>query len=207
MERMLRGFTRLDYDTMPPDWRGELIEGELLMAPAPVPYHTYLAKRLLDRIEDHLGPDQEWRAMPAPTDVRVDDRNVYQPDLLVLPEGGARPGPGWEIPLPIWVIEVLSPRTGIFYAAPAPDDPPFVEVGEVFDLNTTLCLMEAMKVFEDLSLADYNNQNGTELFPPDRRFTLTRVMVESGRTVNRGDLLFVVKPLPPGSTVDADDAA
>ena len=55
--------------------------------------------------------DEEWRAMPAPTDVHVDDRNIFQPDLFVLPEGGVRPHLDWEIPLPIWVIEVLSPRT------------------------------------------------------------------------------------------------
>ena len=108
---MLRGFTRTDYEAMPVDWRGELIEGELVMAPAPVPYHNYLVKRLLRRIEDHLGPEQEWRVLPAPTDVHVNDRNIFQPDLFVLPEGGARPTLDWEIPLPIWVIEVLSPRT------------------------------------------------------------------------------------------------
>ncbi len=52
-----------------------------------------------------------------------------------------------------------------------------------------------MKVFENLALADYNHGNGLELFPADQRFTLTRVLAESGQTVNQGDLLFIVKPM------------
>jgi hypothetical protein len=70
-----------------------------------------------------------------------------------------------------------------------------VEIGDVFDVNQPLCLLEAMKVFENLKLADYNAGNGTELFPPNRQFTITRVQAESGQTVNQGDLLFIVKPI------------
>jgi acetyl/propionyl-CoA carboxylase alpha subunit len=92
-------------------------------------------------------------------------------------------------------LRVLSPRTGVFYPSPTPDDPPFVEIGDVFDVNQPLCLLEAMKVFENLKLADYNAGNGTELFPPNRQFTITRVQAESGQTVNQGDLLFIVKPI------------
>jgi acetyl/propionyl-CoA carboxylase alpha subunit/acetyl-CoA carboxylase beta subunit len=93
-------------------------------------------------------------------------------------------------------LKVLSPRTGVFYASPTPDDAPFVEVGSVFDIHSPICLMEAMKVFEQLTLADYNKHNGARLFPEDSRFTVTRVLAESGQTVNQGDLLFIVKPVP-----------
>jgi acetyl/propionyl-CoA carboxylase alpha subunit len=92
-------------------------------------------------------------------------------------------------------LRVLSPRTGVFYNSPTPDDPPFVEIGEEFEVDQPLCILEAMKVFENLSLADYNGGNGMELFPPDHRFTVTRVLAESGQTVNQGDLLFIVKPV------------
>jgi len=94
-------------------------------------------------------------------------------------------------------LKVLAPRTGVFYASPTPDDPPFVELGAEFNATSPLCLMEAMKVFEHLSLADYNRVNGQMLFPEDHTFTVTRIMAESGQTVNQGDLLFVVKPIPP----------
>ena len=92
-------------------------------------------------------------------------------------------------------LRVLSPRTGVFYNAPSPDEPPFVEVGDVFDVKQPLCLLEAMKVYENLSLADFNRPNGQELFPNNQQFTVTRVLAESGQTVNQGDLLFIVKPI------------
>jgi acetyl/propionyl-CoA carboxylase alpha subunit len=91
-------------------------------------------------------------------------------------------------------LRVLSPRTGVFYPAPTPDDPPFVDIGSEVDVNQPLCLLEAMKVFENLKLADFNLGNGQELFPKDNRFTVTRILAESGQTVNQGDLLFIVKP-------------
>jgi len=83
----------------------------------------------------------------------------------------------------------------VFYNSPTPDDPPFVEIGNVFDVNQPLCLLEAMKVFENLSLADFNLTTGQELFPIDHQFTVTRVLAESGQTVNQGDLLFIVRPI------------
>ena len=105
-----RMFTRADYRAMPDDWRGELVAGQLVMAPAPVPYDQYLLSELLARLHDHLGPKQRWRVLPSPVDVDCDDHNVFQPDILVLPEDSPPPSPEWEIPLPIWVV-VLSPRT------------------------------------------------------------------------------------------------
>lgn len=92
-------------------------------------------------------------------------------------------------------LKVLSPRTGVFYNAPTPDDPPFVEVGHPFDITQPLCLLEAMKVFENISLADYNGDGGPELFAPDHSYEITRILAESGQTVNQGDLLFIVRPV------------
>jgi len=98
-------------------------------------------------------------------------------------------------------LKVLALRTGVFYASPTPDDPPFVEVGSVLDLHHPICLMEAMKVFEHLSLADYNRASPAKLFQEDRRFSVTRILAESGQTVNQGDLLFIVKPVAPDTAV------
>jgi len=106
--------TREDLHAMPEDWRGELIEGELVMAPSPVPYHQYLLTRLLQRIGSHFGDAQDWRVLPAPLDVDIDRYNVFQPDILVLPEDAGPPRSiDWTIPLPIWVIEILSPSTAM----------------------------------------------------------------------------------------------
>jgi biotin carboxyl carrier protein len=91
---------------------------------------------------------------------------------------------------------VLAPRTGVFYGSPTPDDPPFVELGAEFDVSQTLCLLEAMKVFENVALADFNRGNGAEsLFDPGRHYKLNRILAENGQTVNQGDLLFIVEPI------------
>jgi len=105
--------TRDDFHAMPEDWRGELVEGELVMAPAPVPYHQHLQLELAFRIRGHLGT-RGWRVLVAPVDVDVDRYNVFQPDIVVLPEDAGPPRSiDWTVPLPIWVIEVLSPSTAM----------------------------------------------------------------------------------------------
>ena len=91
-------------------------------------------------------------------------------------------------------LKVLAPRTGVFYASPSPDEPPFVEIGAEFEAAKPLCLMEAMKVFDSVSLADFNKA-GVVLYDPAVKYKLARRMAEPGKTVNQGDLLFVVEPV------------
>ena len=101
-------FKRKDYYQLPEDWRGELIEGDLEMLPAPDPSHQRLIGRLYRVLCDALPPD---RVLLSPTDVDIDDESVLQPDLLVLPEGVKPTKRPWTIPPPIWVAEILSPGT------------------------------------------------------------------------------------------------
>ena len=106
-----RVYTTEDLERLPEDWRVELVDGDLVMAPSPVPWHQMLAKRLISRLDDYVGTDGEDRVLPAPLDVSVDKTNVYQPDVLVLGEGVRAEGIEWKIPTPIWVAEVISPYT------------------------------------------------------------------------------------------------
>ena len=64
-------------------------------------------------------------------------------------------------------------------------------------------LMEAMKMFESITLADFNQNNGEVLFSREQKFSITRIFAESGQTVNQGDLLFVVKPSPSGAAASS----
>lgn len=48
------------------------------------------------------------------------------------------------------VIEITSPMVGTFYRAPAPDEPPFVEVGDRVQHGQTVCIIEAMKLMNEL---------------------------------------------------------
>ena len=123
-------------------------------------------------------------------------------------QGGGSGGAGSAIDLDAIRIEgsdelkVLAPRTGVFYTSPTPDDPPYVDLGQQFDIDQTLCLLEAMKVFEAVSLADFNRFNGDTLFETKHRYRLNRILAENGQTVNQGDLLFIVQPAPSSGTAE-----
>lgn len=92
-------------------------------------------------------------------------------------------------------LKVLSPSTSIFYGSSAPTEPAFVKEGDIVNVDQTLCLMEAMKMFTPLSLKQFNH-GGVELYPAKQKFKVTRVMNSDGQQVNQGDLLFVLKPMP-----------
>jgi len=89
----------------------ELICGHIVMAPAPVPWHNELVRRLVFALVDWTGREAGGRVQFAPFDVALDNFNVYQPDVLVLPSGSQPTCVDWEAPTPIWVAEVISPGT------------------------------------------------------------------------------------------------
>lgn len=76
------------------------------------------------------------------------------------------------------VIE--SPMVGTYYASSAPDAPPFVSVGSVVRPDTTVCVIEAMKVFTDI--------------PAGQSGTITEVLVKNGQSVEFGQPLFRIRP-------------
>ncbi|MBI5346027.1 MAG: acetyl-CoA carboxylase biotin carboxyl carrier protein [Chlamydiae bacterium] len=47
-------------------------------------------------------------------------------------------------------VFVTSPMVGTYYASPAPDQPPFIKVGDKVDENTVVCIIEAMKVMNEV---------------------------------------------------------
>ena len=76
--------------------------------------------------------------------------------------------------------EVTSPMPGIFYRAPAPDTEPFVEEGDHVVLGQALCIVEAMKVMNEIE--------------SDAEGTIARIMVESAQPVEYGQPLFLLRP-------------
>ena len=94
-------------------------------------------------------------------------------------------------------LKVIALAPGIFYCAPGPGRAAFVDIGDRVGVDTTLGLMEAMKLFDELSLARYNS--GTEVYAADREYEIVRVNAQNGQLVSEGDLLFVVRPLDADS--------
>ena len=78
------------------------------------------------------------------------------------------------------LVPIKSIMVGTFYAAASPDAKPFVTVGSTVDDETDVCVIEAMKVFNNI-------QAGT-------RGTIAKVVVTNGQTVEFGQVLFLVKP-------------
>lgn len=74
---------------------------------------------------------------------------------------------------------IKSPMVGTFYAAPSPDSPPFVKVGDTVSASTVVCILEAMKVMNEIT-ADING-------------TIAEVMVANGDSVEYGQPLFRLK--------------
>lgn len=90
--------------------RYELIDGELLVSPSARPIHQ-MAVRLLDRrIDGYLQLHGLGTSMPLAADLEPEPGQLTQPDLFVLPPGP--PFARWEeAPVPILVVEVISPST------------------------------------------------------------------------------------------------
>ena len=78
------------------------------------------------------------------------------------------------------LLEISSPMVGTFYRAPAPDAPPYVETGKRVVPGDTLCIIEAMKLMNELE----SEVTGT----------IVEVCVENAQPVEFGQVLFRVDP-------------
>ncbi len=78
------------------------------------------------------------------------------------------------------LIEIKSPTVGTFYASPSPEDPAFVTVGSKVTPSTVVCLIEAMKVFNQIAA--------------ETSGTIAAILVKSGDAVEFGQPLFKVRP-------------
>jgi acetyl-CoA carboxylase biotin carboxyl carrier protein len=75
---------------------------------------------------------------------------------------------------------IKSPMVGTFYSSPSPDAKAFVSVGSTVDDETDVCIIEAMKVFNNIKA--------------ECKGTIAKILVENGATVEFGQVLFLVKP-------------
>ena len=75
--------------------------------------------------------------------------------------------------------EIPSPMVGTFYSAPSPESPPFVKVGQKVTPDTVVCIIEAMKVMNEIK-AEVSG-------------TITEVAAENGQPVQFGQALFRYK--------------
>jgi acetyl-CoA carboxylase biotin carboxyl carrier protein len=90
------------------------------------------------------------------------------------------PAPDAPLAAPANATKVLAPLTGVFYRAASPDVAPYVEVGDRVEPGDVLCVLEAMKLFNEIQSDDAG--------------TILRVVPENGELVSQGDELFWIQP-------------
>ncbi|MBN2182505.1 MAG: acetyl-CoA carboxylase biotin carboxyl carrier protein [Sedimentisphaerales bacterium] len=78
------------------------------------------------------------------------------------------------------MVEVKSPIVGTFYAKPSPDSEPYVEIGSTVGPQTVVCIIEAMKVMNEIKA--------------ETSGVIADVLVSDGQAVEYGQVLFKVKP-------------
>lgn len=79
------------------------------------------------------------------------------------------------------LVPIKSPMVGTFYRSPGPDKPPFVKVGDVVEVGTKVCIIEAMKLFNEIE--------------SEVKGKIVKVLVEDASPVEYDQPLFLVEPL------------
>ena len=106
--------------------------------------------------------------MAAPVAAPPTSSGVAAPAVSSAPEPAAETG-----------HLVKSPMVGTFYSASSPDAKPFVQVGSVVKAGETICIIEAMKILNEIE-ADHSG-------------TVTKIMVDNGQAVEYGQPMFVIE--------------
>jgi acetyl-CoA carboxylase biotin carboxyl carrier protein len=90
------------------------------------------------------------------------------------------PAPVTPVVPAVKLHEVKSPIVGTFYRAPAPDADPYVEVGEVVQPKAVVCIIEAMKLMNEIET--------------DAGGRIVKILVENGQPVEYNQVLFLIEP-------------
>lgn len=79
------------------------------------------------------------------------------------------------------LLEITAPMVGTFYRAPAPGEPNFIEVGQRISIGQTVCILEAMKLMNELE-TEHSGE-------------IVEILVDNGTPVEFGQVLIRVKPV------------
>lgn len=117
----------------------------------------------LERMPAPMMPPVQMQAAPAPVTAMAVAAPAPQPTTAPAAD----------------YISVKSPMVGVFYASPAENAEPFVKVGDKVTKGQTLCIIEAMKLMNEL--------------PADQDGIITEICVQNGQVVDYGCELFRMK--------------
>lgn len=125
------------------------------------------------------GKESDRPVVVAPADTARFTPPPVVPVVPAAPPAPAIPSP----PSPLAtekLVEITSPIVGTFYSAPAPDEPPFVNVGDRIRNGQTVCIIEAMKIMNEIE-AEVSGE-------------IVEILVKNGDSVEFGQALMRVNP-------------
>ncbi len=146
-------------------------------------------KTLTDLMVDHDLSEIMIRDGDKRIVIRRGDRGVAQ--VITSPPAAAPPAVALPAPAPAVAGEaapaqedpnlakVTSPMVGTFYAAPDPDSPPYVSIGDKVGPDTVVCIIEAMKVFNEIKA--------------EHAGTIESIEVQAGDPVEFGQVIMTVR--------------
>lgn len=120
-----------------------------------------------------------FTAMPPPGAIPNGAPAVAPPPLAAPPPTSLPPAPEEIEEAAVELAVVKSPIVGTFYRAPEPGAPSFVEVGDFVKKDQVLCIIEAMKLMNEIT-SEYDGE-------------VASVYVENGKPVQYGERLFAIK--------------
>ncbi len=129
--------------------------------------------------------DERWVLRRGPAEVinmMAPGGYAPPPNYAPAPQAHDTPAPQAAVPSTPAAVDgpvIKSPTVGTFYGAPSPGEPAFVKVGSTVKADTVVCIIEAMKVFNQI--------------PAEISGTITEVLVNNGDAVEYGQPLFRVK--------------
>ena len=149
----------------------------------------FMTEHNLEEFEYSRG-DLHIRLRKPPSGLVLAAQRAAAPEIIVanpggvaapiVPETSAAPGAAQETRLTEDLHLVKSPIVGTFYGSPSPGAEPFVKIGAFVETGQTLCIVEAMKLMNEIE------SDGTG--------EVVRVFVENGQPVEYGQPLFGIRP-------------
>ena len=147
-------------------------------------------KTLIDLVSDSNVTELEIteaegkvRIVKGPTGGYLAQAPMVQPQTLVMPAAANVSTPAAPVAEPVEAVSeglpVKSPMVGTFYRASSPGAKPFVEVGDTIKQGDTVCIVEAMKILNEIEA--------------DRSGVVTKILAQDGQAVEYGQPLILVE--------------
>ena len=124
------------------------------------------------KVKQYLGPKEVQNILPQ-TSPSVEIKEYITPSQAPSIETHTKEEKNYHV--------IKSPLIGTFYRAPSPGAPPFVEEGDIVSKGQVLCIIEALKVMNEIE-SDIDGK-------------IVKILVENGQPVEYGQELFYIEPI------------